>query len=209
MSLFDQITERSQAWLEPTEFPCTRAGAAGVQRVWVGVRSQLGRWLLEETQQLQFGTIIGSTSTNATFYELPILKGGTSLDEGFSLDEAPSYPITLTVQIAKWDVASRDVAQRIVQYRDALFVVLDTNGTYWLVGERHGCRVSSSAATGQRGGVNAVTLTATCNQPWPLRTVATSWLQGIIIPPLTQRLCDYSFGELCALSFAELCEVPI
>lgn len=209
MSLINQVTQRSQAWLESTGFDCVRRGAPGIQRVWVGVRSQLGTWLLSETQQLQFATITGNTGTNATFYEVPILRSGTTLDEGQSYDGAPNYDITLSAQLGRWDTLSRDAAQRIVQYRDALFIVLDNNGTYWLVGERYGCRVTTTAASGQRGGVNAVTLTATCSQPWPLRSVSTDWLDGIIIPPLTKTLCEYTFAELCPLPIAEVCDIPI
>lgn len=197
----------SFAWLNDPELGCKRGGAPGLQRAWFSVRSQFGHWLLSQTTDHQFATITGQTGTNDVWYELPILRGSSTLTEEQSFDGGLNYVAELSLVVPLWDATSRDAVNRLVSYRDTILIVLDQNGTYWMVGETTGCQVTSSATTGQAGATQGTTLTATARQNWPLRTVSTDYLNGVIIPPLTKRLCQYAINDLCSLPFSELCNI--
>lgn len=205
MPRLDSI-RRAGTQVSDTALACVRLGAGGVRAIYISQRGLFGRWFNRvQGAQGQRVQVVGHTGQqNVWFADTGINVRTATLTEASVSDPYPAYNVTLSFRYSGWDVDSRNLGEQLLRVRDAIFIVEDYGGKYWLVGEDNGCVVSTSAGTEAYGGASAITVTATCSQRVPVRQVAESYIAAYVTAPVP-CICDFTIEEICAIGFGEFC----
>lgn len=193
------------------ELACKATTAGGVLKVWLNARSRFGRfWYYRQTERLQYGEITGHSGTYNNWYPLDMRTTDGELAFDQENDGLRLYPVTLKLNFNAMDIPHRDMIEQMVVAQDAIFVVLDRNSRYWLVGETLGCQIDWQAQTGQRSGVNQYSITATARERYPIRQLAQSYVDTYVNPPVAiGTVCETDIDSLCGLTFEELKQLPL
>lgn len=75
------------------------------------------------------------------FYEFAFNKNTSSFTEVTTGDQAAGTQVvtqTVTLVLAKREKSKRDVLKMLMGFKELAVIVLDSNGTYWLLGEVEG-----------------------------------------------------------------------
>lgn len=199
-------TQRTGLRIAQEPLDCVRFGPGGVRAIWVSERDRFGRWLTQVNAiTLQRQRVIGHTGQqNVWFSDVRVNRNLATLTETSETTPSTRYAITLTFKMQGWNIDSRNKAEQFYRSKQAIFIVADFAGRYWLVGEEGGCKVTTAAATEAKDGESGIVLTATCTQRYPLRQVVSSYIEQYVTTPVG-CLCDLDFSEFCALTYEQFC----
>lgn len=186
---------------------CKLPSLGGIVDVWYSSRSYFGNWYYSESSTLLYSEIIGHSGNRNIWYRLPVTKNSTYSDSSSSLP-VPSYNKTLSLFCNKMNVEKLDVFERMILSGDAIFLILDANGTYWLVGEEFGTKVSYTAKTDTYSGLNDINIVATAIERGPIRTVDANWIEQWLDNP-DDCVCLLDLEEVCETSISILNTLPL
>ena len=129
----------------------------GIKNIWV-VESTAKATLAQNAS----GTVTALTlSAGKNFFKYELRKNTSHFDPEIVTNDANGttfYPGTLTIQMTKMEVYKRNELKLLAQ-NNLLFIVLDRNGSYWLIGNNNGCTLktgkgSTGTAMGDFNGWN-------------------------------------------------------
>ena len=186
---------------------CHRPARGGIRRIWASQRMRFGRnWTAESNYGIAHqGVVTGHTGPQNVWFE-QLVTGPASLRETLSPTIPRKHDIELQYRIWLPDEASRAEAEQLYHAGDMVFIAEDANGVFWLVGEVSGCRVEYGMATGtQRQDDSVITVTARCEQRYPLRVVATTYLDAYVTRRTdVQCACEYPIEDICSVPFTTI-----
>jgi hypothetical protein len=186
---------------------CHRPARGGIRRIWASQRQRFGRnWTAESNYGIAHqGVVTGHTGAQNVWFE-QLVTGPASLRETLSPTIPRKHDMELQYRIWLPDEASRAEAEQLYHAGDMVFIAEDANGVFWLVGEVSGCRVEYGMATGtQRQDDSVITVTARCEQRYPLRVVATTYLDAYVTRRTdVQCACEYPIADICSVPFTTI-----
>lgn len=176
----------------------------GVTEVLLKNRSELGYQYYEQTNNLQYGKIIGVSSQTGRQYKLVCRKQNTNFIQNETKINNRLYEMTFDLFFNKIEQIKRDWAEQLSVSDDIVVVFKDKNGKYWLMGETNGCKVGTqNFTTGNSTGTNETSLQFIATERYPIREVDETFINGGAFDLLA--LCDLSQAEYCALPQTTIC----
>lgn len=136
----------------------------GVKTIWVIANSNKGTITKSPS-----GTVTAWTPTANSLFKYELIKNTSMLEVDATGDAVAGtlhYPGKLNIKMRKMDVYKRNEIKLLGQNL-LIFIVLDRNGTYFLVGEDSGCdMVTGKGSTGTAmGDFNGYDLDFTFDEP--------------------------------------------
>lgn len=176
----------------------------GVTEVLLKNRSELGYQYYEQTNNLQYGKIIGVSSQTGRQYKLVCRKQNTNFIQNETKINNRLYEMTFDLFFNKIEQIKRDWAEQLSVSDDIVVVFKDKNGKYQLMGETNGCKVGTqNFTTGNSTGTNETSLQFITTERYPIREVDETFINGGAFDLLA--LCDLSQAECCALPWVTIC----
>lgn len=176
----------------------------GVTEVLLKNRTELGYQYYEQTNNLQYGKIIGISSQTGRQYKIVCRKQNTNFIQNETKNNNRLYEMTFDLFFNKIEQIKRDQAEQLSVSDDIVVVFKDKNGKYWLMGETNGCKVGTqNLTTGNSTGTNETSLQFITTERYPIREVDENFINGGAFDLLA--LCDLSWAEYCALPQTTIC----
>ena len=207
-----------QRTLERFYQKCEDYTIGGIVECYVQRRSAIGQYWWYKEANSSSTTILSEFDTNnqpsiLTGYNLLAKKGNfiatfnwnklfirdtSTLVVEQTISIPRLYKQTLTLDIAQFDVLKRAYLERMIVAKDCVFIVKDYNGSYYVVGETNGCRVTMGMTSDAKKGDNKFSVVASCNERAFIRELdkefASSYLATnfVIDPDIFNNLQDSS-----------------
>lgn len=181
-----------QRVLERLYQKCEDYTIGGIVEVYVQRRSAIGQFWWYKEANSSATTILTDFDTNnqpsiltgynglakkgnfnSTFlWNRLLIRNSSNLTVEQTVNLPRLYTVTLTLDIAQFDVLKRAYLERMVVAKDCVFIVKDYNGSYYVVGETNGCRTRISMTTDSKQGDNKFSVIATCNERAFIREIS-------------------------------------
>lgn len=119
-------------------------GIGGIKTVWVIANSNKGTYTKSTS-----GTVTAWTPTANSLFKYELRKATSMFEQDYVQNEINGtlfYQGKVTLKMYKMEVAKRNELKLLAQ-QNIMMIVLDRNGTYWVLGESNGLNLTSGKGT--------------------------------------------------------------
>ena len=140
-----------------------------------------------DTLTISGGTVTAlELTTGKQFFEYNFRKQTGTFTETITVSEETGsvfYAPEVNIVLSKMEISKRNEI-KLLAVNDLQIIVLDNNGTYWLVGSQNGMSISAgTSATGTNyGDLNGYNLTFGGGEPEPMLQIPSALIPDLLIP---------------------------
>lgn len=178
---------------------CDIATIGTIKRLWISDREYFGEhFYLSSTNQNQFGKVIGHSGDRNYWIELSIIHDNGYFTQNLTNEPAIYWNIELLYNISSQQFERRDLIESIINIKNAIYIVKDSNNKYFIIGEYGGSVHAVEANLSAESDNNLFAVTSKYIQRYPIREVDITYINEHVDPAQPLSLCDFdSWEDLC------------